>query len=98
MQSCAIGRAVIPVAQSPEGNWALHLQLAQGVAAEAVPQLVLDLVEGVLHQVQRVVLPPGRACTTVPRKASSPRWPPFGARAPPGPSRVGGGLIPRWPW
>ena len=98
MQSCAVGREVIPVAQPPESNWALRLQLAQGVAAEAIPHPRLDLVEGVLHKVLRAVLPPGRAYTTGPREGSSPRWPPFGAHAPPGPSRVGGGLIPRWPW
>ena len=38
-------------------RWAPHLQLVRGVAAEAVPHLVLDLAEGLMHEVQRVLLP-----------------------------------------
>ena len=57
MQSRAAGRAVSPVAQPPEGDWAPRLRLARGVAAEAVPHPVLDLAEGLLHKVQQVLLP-----------------------------------------
>ena len=49
--------AICPVAQPPEGDRAPRLQLVRGMAAKAVPHPVLDLAEGLLHKVQRVLLP-----------------------------------------
>ena len=49
--------AVRPVAQSPEGDGASCLKLARGGAANAVPDPVLELAEGLLHEVQGVLLP-----------------------------------------
>ena len=50
-------RAIGTVAQPPEGDRASGLQLPVGVAAEALPHPVLHLLEGLLHKVQRVLLP-----------------------------------------
>ena len=48
--------AICPVAQPPEGDRAPGLKQARGMAAKVVPDPVLDLAEGFLHEVQRVLL------------------------------------------
>ena len=85
-QRRAAGRGVRPVAPSPEGDRAPCLKLAQGVAAKGVSDPVLELAEGLLHEVQGVLLPrdvpaaPALArAPTSPRAGSGPGWPPCGA-------------------
>ena len=51
---CLVGG---PVPSAPERDRALRLKLAHGVAAEAVPHQMLNLAEGLLYEVQRIVLP-----------------------------------------
>ena len=45
-----------PIAQPPKGDRAPRLKLARGMAAKAIPHPVLDLAEGLPHEVQRVLL------------------------------------------
>ena len=54
-QRPAAGRAICPIAQPPKGDRAPCLKLARGVAAKAILHPVLDLAEGLLHEVQRVL-------------------------------------------
>ena len=58
-----------PRCQPPEGDRAPRSQLARGVAAEAVPHLVLDLAEGLLHKVQWVLLPRDALAPSAPARA-----------------------------
>ena len=56
-QRRAASRAIRPVAQPTKGDRAPRLKLAQGVAAKAVPDPVLEVAEWLLHEVPGVFLP-----------------------------------------